>query len=254
MKEKFLNLNFIFNFRQPTEEEISLMDKDDLFSRFELICLDRLYDIRKARPFRLRSKSVTSCKSIESHEKYLKPMDSYLTKLISVECVDPDYIDKKFEITKKFEKLHAKVELSDYEYRKNLLATFETEYDNIFPTFYARDIKYPRIYEWGERRKKKTINESDTNQNHMSANLNRYSNVESKLASYIRRKHTKITDNNYEKRSKTALSLHKFTSTQYNYYNTGKVNEKEKVKDNCLKMSSNLEKLIREEIRKNNGK
>lgn len=238
--------------RQPTENEVSQMDKDDLFSPFELLCLDRLYDVYRARPFRLRSKSVSSSNSIDLHERYLQTKENNMTKLASVECVDPDYIDYKFEITKKFERAHAKVELSDDEYRKNLLATFETEYDTIFPNFYARDIKYPSIYEWGysSKKRKKAVNKDDVTQNQTLASAQRYSNVESRLAPYIRRKQHVFTDHLYERRSKTALNLHKFTSSKYNIYSKSVV---EKPQEAGLKMSSHLENLIREEIRKNNG-
>ena len=143
--------------------------------------------------------------SIEAHEK--TKISNSLKRLASVECFDMYYIDRKFEITKRQDERNKKPEISDYEYRKNLLATFETEHDNIFPTFYARDIKYPRIYEWGARKKKKNAQTDDLNsEDQFKTNL--YIDVESKLASYIRPKRRKIADSLYEKRSKTALSLH----------------------------------------------
>ncbi len=40
---------------KPTEEEVSKLVKDELFTQFELKSLDRLYEIKKAKPFRIRS-------------------------------------------------------------------------------------------------------------------------------------------------------------------------------------------------------
>jgi hypothetical protein len=131
--------------RHPTEEEVADLTQEDLFSPNDLKALDKLYDVYKARPFRLRSKSVNSSNSIEHHEKNLKMTKNNLTRLASIECFDSEYIDNKFQISKKYELSHKKIETSDEEYRKNLLATFETEYDNMYPKFYARDIKCPKV-------------------------------------------------------------------------------------------------------------
>ena len=112
-------------------------------------------------------------------------------------------------------------------------------------------IVYLKIYEWGERKKK--FKQEDETFEVEEYNENPYMNVESKLAKYIRprhRHHRSTVDNLNQKRSKTALNLHKFTSSPYVNYGCKSAQPNEA----SLKLSSNLENLIRDEIRKNNGK
>jgi len=260
--EKFMNIRSKVKIprdlmpEKPTEEEVSKLVKDELFTQFELKSLDRLYEIKKAKPFRIRSKSINCLNLIEQHEKTFRP-NADLYRLASVECFDFNYIDNKFGISKKYEKSQQKKEINDYEYRAQLLATFETEHDNIFPKFTARDIKYPQIYEWGTKKNKKIKHNydeyfDDDDNNNRSAKNNYYNNVESKLAQYIRSSQKKSLTNNdklNEKRSKTALQLHKYSSDPYNSY----LKNRKTTKNTGLKLSPNLDTLIREEIRKNNG-
>ena len=213
----------------------------DILEEFEIKNLLDLYNVAIAKPLRIRSKSI--CYSNLKQPNELKPFHK---KSISIERFDD------VNCSYKQSKITANNTVLDSIERKKLLSDENT--DSIYPSFNSRDLQQPSFFSIGSSQLKKSVNKTDSNDilkiNANKLAINSYSHIESKLASYLTSSKEKPTNVN-RKRAKTAIGLFKESSIEFDYYER---NPKPRQANNSrLKLSSPLNKTMREDIRQNRG-
>jgi len=212
------------------------------------------------KPVKLRSKSIAKFHP-KNYDELLK-LKEIQKKSTSVECFDRLYLDKKLKISQRLG------ELSDIKKMKEIAAAERKRFltneftDSLYPTFYARDLKQPSLFNFGSRQLKQFNQDSDnllTKKNQMNVEKTKpYEHIDSKLRSYLKKMGADCSnskmDTNNKRRAKTAIGLYKgATGNVLPTYKS--ISEKENKQKSVapLKLGESLNKIIKEDLRLNKG-
>ena len=183
-----------------------------------------------------------------------------LQKAISIECIDSQYLEKKWNISKRIDNSEGKRKKleSDLKKRREFLTMEYT--DSLYPTFWATDLKQPSLYEIGSRQLRKfdLLEEKyhSKKEDKLKVVDDPYEHIQSKLSAYLKDFKKNKTDPHNPKRAYTAIGIYKRGSSSFaNVHKPLVRGTIQPVKRNPppLKMTKNLNQLMREDLRLNKG-
>ena len=220
----------------------------DLLEKAETKKLLSIYNITVARPIKKRAKSVGQFHPKGCDEYSKLNSSNQLKKAISIEIFDEDYIDKKWNVSARIKKKEEKKRLNDMDLLERRKFLCDEYTDSLYATFNATDLKQPSLFEMGSKHLKKFINENDSaqtiNETKKIGPRNPYDHIESRLTTYLtgfKKRNVKIND-------KTQSNLDRI------FPKSSADLARKNGNANTLKLSLNLNKVMREDLRQNKGK
>lgn len=207
-----------------------------------------------------RAKSVNSFHP-RGYDEVLKinGKDEPMKKAISIECLDAQYLEKKWNNSKRIdesEEKRKKLE-SDLKQRREFLTMEYT--DSLYPSFWARDLKQPSLFEIGSRQLRKfdALEEKyhAKKEEKLKIAQDPYEHIQSKLSTYLSEFKKNNVQHNNPKRAYTAIGVYKRGSSSFAHVNKPLVKGSDQSKSNVppLRMNNSLNKLMREDLRLNKG-
>ena len=248
-------LNWFLNFRNSGDfdSDYVLYDILDTSETRKLLDLFNYTDIKLIKK---RAKSVNQFHPHGYDEVSKLSSKKGLKKSTSIERFDCTFVEKECRISSQFKNSGGSKRISEMNKQERRQFLCDEYTDSLYPAFFARDLKQPSLFEIGSQHLKKFNAETEKYyakpEPVETEAENKYSHIESRLTSYITGFKNRRPETSTRRRNLNTNGLTKSISSARAYTSKDK-SMLDKQVESPLKMSTSLNKVMREDIRRNKG-